>query len=523
MASTSATGATEVELKIGMEAADEARLRRHPDLGRLRVVPRRTEKLVSVYYDTPDHALARAGIALRLRKVGRSWVQTIKFGGGSSTGLFARTEIDTPAPGGRLALDGPDPDGMIHTIRKVCDGAALSPVFETRVRRMIEHLRLADDSDIELALDSGEIVAGEQSAPIHEAEMELKSGEVSALFDVAQMLFPTGPVRFSSVSKAERGYALARGDALPLPKPRNAGQLDFDRKASVESVARDVFRDCHAQIATNMALLADSDAIEVPHQLRIGLRRLRTAFSVFSGPLGRTALAPLSAQARDLGQVVGGLRDIDVLIDEVVADAAAGGLDPAAAEALVTALEKRRDIVRRAVRKTLAAPESISFLFDLGRLIEGRGWLSPSDYSQTVRLAAPIGTLAPALLEKRYRKVVRRGRRIRELSVEDLHALRKDLKKFRYTADMLDVIWPGKKVDAYIKTLKRLQDRFGTLNDAAMAGEYLAGADAPGRDDPDVQRAVGWVLGTLAIRAGSDRPALFDRWDAFAEEKPFWR
>ncbi len=524
MAVSPAAGTTEVELKIAMDAADEARLRRHPALSRLRSTPRRTEKLVSVYYDSPDHALAKAGIALRLRKVGRAWVQTVKFGKGSGGGgLFSRQEIDHPAPGGRLVLDAPDPEGVFAAIRDTCDGAALSPVFETRVRRIVERLRLEDSSEIEVALDHGEVVAGELCMPLHEAEIELVSGEVGAVYDVAQTLFPTGPVRFSAESKAARGYALAEGAGVGPPKPRGAGALDYDRSASVESVARDVFRDCHAQIAANLVVVADSDAIEGPHQLRIGLRRLRSAISVFSGPLGREALDPISQQARDLGQVVGRLRDIDVLIDEVVADAAAGGLDPVATGALTAALETRRETVRAEVRRKLATAEATGLLYDLGRLIEGRGWLSPSDYSQTGRLAEPIGAIAPGLLDKRHGHVMKRGRKIRKLSVEELHELRKELKKFRYAADVLDVIWPGKKVGAYIKSLKRLQDMFGTLNDAAMAGEYLTGPDAPGQADPAVQRAVGWVLGTLAIRVGDDRPALFDRWDDFAAEKPFWR
>ena len=56
-----------------------------------------------------------------------------------------------------------------------------------------------------------------------------------------------------------------------------------------------------------------------------------------------------------------------------------------------------------------------------------------------------------------------------------------------------------------------------------MARQELTGADAPAADDPEAQRGVGWTLGTLAIRVADDRPALFERWDRMAEEKPFWR
>jgi CHAD domain-containing protein len=165
----------------------------------------------------------------------------------------------------------------------------------------------------------------------------------------------------------------------------------------------------------------------------------------------------------------------------------------------------------------------MAFLFDLGRLIEGRGWLEPSDYSQTGRLAAPIGGVAPALLDRRFAKVAKRGRKIRTLGHEALHELRKDLKKLRYAADILNPIYPGKKVAAYIKTLKQLQDQFGSLNDAAMAEAYLTGAAAPAPCDPAAQRAIGWVLGELSVRVRDDRPQLFDRWDRLEKVKPFWQ
>jgi triphosphatase len=511
----------ETELKIALDESQEARLRRHPDLAALRVGNRRNQTLVSVYYDTPGHELAAAGIALRLRKVGRRWVQTVKFGKGSGNGLFARKEIEFPAPGGRLVLDGPDPEGLFAKIRRIAGAAALSPVFETRIRRITDHLKLESGSEVELALDHGEVVAGEAREPIHEAEIELVSGEVGAVYDIAQLLFKTGPVRFAQESKAALGYRVARGETGQKLRPRNAGAPDYSAEATVESVARDVFHDCFVQIATNMQVVADSDEIEGPHQLRVGLRRIRTAFSAFGVSLGKEAFEDLSARARGLGQVVGGLRDMDVLIDEMVRGRTEG-LDADATEALLAALEERRATIRKEVRMWLASSESIAFLFDLGRLIERRGWLTATDYSQTERLAAPVSEVSASLLQKRYKKVIRTGHGIRKLDTEALHELRKDLKKLRYTAEVFGTIYPGKKVKAYVKSLKALQEQFGSLNDAAMTAGYLTGPEAKGRKDPAAQRAVGWILGTLSVQVRDDRPKLYDCWDAFEAQKTFW-
>lgn len=512
----------ETELKISLPAAEAARLLADPGLEGLRLAPRRKETLLSIYHDTPEAALSAAGIALRLRKTGRRWVRTIKSGArATGPGLFSQEEFEVPAPGGRLTLDGPDPEGALAAVAAALDGATPAPVFETRIARTIERLRTPDGGEAELAVDIGAVEAGDTSTPIREAELELVSGSVAGLYDLARSLFPTGPVRFSSINKAARGYALLRGETEAPVTARKAGTFTYDPAAPVEQVAAAVFRDCLAQIADNLLVVVETDLPEGPHQLRIGLRRLRTAIGVFGPALGTHALAPLGAAARDIGRVVGGLRDLDVLIGEVV-PSAGGGADAAARDALLSALAGRRETVRAEVRAALVAGDTTGFLFDVGRLIESRGWLDPADWDQTARLATPVADAAPDLLDAAYRKVRKRGRRIRERDAEGLHDLRKALKSLRYTAEMLEPVYAHDKAVEFIAALRKLQDIFGSRNDAAMAGELLAREDAPGRETAAAQRAVGWVLGTLEEQARRDTEALYDRWHSFRGTDPYW-
>jgi triphosphatase len=516
----------ESELKLSLDADGMARLRQHPALASMRVQPRRSQKLVSVYYDTPDKTLAAAGVSLRLRRVGRAWVQTVKRrsgGGGAANGLFSNRETEQPAPGGRLVLHGADPDGALAAVRAAAGGVPLSPVFETEVRRATELLAAPGGGQVELALDEGEIRAGDATVPIREAEIELKEGDVAALYAVARRLFDRGPVRFAAMNKAARGYRLLRREAEPVPGPRKAATVAIGPESTVETVARDVLRDCLGQIADNMVVVAESEAEEGPHQLRVGLRRLRTVFTVFGPSLGLGSTAGLNEAARELGRAVGRLRDADVLISEVVEPAAASGLDPEARTALVQALAERRERVRAELRSELAAAQTVGFLFDLGLFVEGRGWLVPSDYGQTARLAARIADLAPEMLDRRHRKVRKMGKRIRKLEAEGLHELRKELKKLRYAVDMLGGLYRPDAVRPYLEALKQLQDSFGSLNDAAMAHGELTGDSAPAPDDPAAQRRVGWVLGTLTARVAVDRPRLHEGWEALHDAKPFWR
>ena len=254
-------------------------------------------------------------------------------------GLFSNVEVEFSAPGGKLILEGPDDQGVFAAIAEAAGGAELAPLFETRVRRIVERLAAPGGGEVELAIDRGEIVAGESRAPIREAEMELVSGDVTAVFEVARALFREGPLRFATANKAARGYRLAAtGTADLLLEPRNAGELRYDADTPIETVARDVLRDCFAQISVNMVVVAESEAPEGPHQLRVGLRRLRTALDVLGPSLGGSAIEALSEKARSFGHVLGALRDIDVLIGEIVGPGTAGGLDAPAREALLAAL-----------------------------------------------------------------------------------------------------------------------------------------------------------------------------------------
>ena len=119
----------EIELKFLTDeapAAITARAKALQPSGAAPVV----KNLRSIYFDTETHVLKRAGIALRLRRDGRRWLQTVKTGRLPSLGLMQVGEIEIPAPGGRLALDAiPDPNVREEVTRRIA-GMPLVPVCE---------------------------------------------------------------------------------------------------------------------------------------------------------------------------------------------------------------------------------------------------------------------------------------------------------------------------------------------------------------------------------------------------------
>jgi inorganic triphosphatase YgiF len=514
--------ATETELKILLDEDGMRALRQNRALGAMSTGKPRQINLHARYFDTECGALGKHGIALRVRREGRSWVQTVKAGRGVSAGLSSVSEVSCPAPGGKLRLDALPDAALREAIAEAAGTAPLAARFETVIRRRVHDLRSPLGGLVEVALDSGEIRAGERAAELHEAELELKQGDPRDLYAVAEALIGDRPLRLSRRNKAQRGAALAAGGSAvdTVPPIVFAAPIRLEPTMSSEAAARDVLRGCLDQIAGNVAACAVSTDPKAPHQLRVGLRRLRTALSMFRPVIGGPALAALAAQAATLATTVGALRDLDVLAEDILAPLAPAepGFTP-----LLAAVADHRATARRAIGAAVQAPETTRFILRLGAFTEGRGWLDPGDFAQSGALARPVATFAAEALEKRWKKAARLGAEIETLDIEARHELRKALKKLRYVVEFTASLWPERKVKPFLKALKRLQSAFGALQDSAMARALLTGPRAPARDDIAAQRAVGYTLGHREAEATLLwRDARAD-WAALKAAPRYWR
>lgn len=519
---------SEIELKFLLDEPTARRLWRRAKASRLATAAPVTKLLRSVYLDTPDHALRRAGIALRLRRDGRRWIQTVKTGRRIHGGLSQATELESPAPGGRVDLGSIPDDAVREELAERINGAELRPVCETLIKRRSGEVALEDGTRAELAVDVGEIRAEGRSAELREAEIELVEGSPAKLFDIARTLFPEGGLSFSRRSKSARGYLLAeQGYIEPPLTPRNAEAVALEAGQTAETAARDVLRECVDQVAANVEVVSRLDDPEGPHQLRVGLRRLRSAFAVFAPVLDSPELERLKGEARWLGREVGALRDLDVVAGEIAHREAALQPDEPSLALLAAALDAAAAERRHHLVALLAGERAQTLVLDLVRFAETRGWLVPSDCEQTARLAAPVPELASAVLDKVWKQVRRHARAIETLSVTQRHELRKRLKKLRYTVEFFGPLYPGKRLEQFLKRLKRLQDVFGELNDAATVKSVLSGPDAPVAAGPDAdagrQRAIGWLIGASLARAERGWDGAKQLWKDLESRKPFWR
>jgi inorganic triphosphatase YgiF len=244
----------EVELKLELPAEHADALLAHPAVERFRVGEPHTKRLRSVYFDTTEHALDAAGVSLRVRHVDDLRIQTVKTGERAAGGLFERREhemeidSDEPQP---VAID----DAALRRgVAAALAGRPLLAVFETDMERV-----LLDERDganrWELALDRGHVVAGSTQLEISEVELELVAGDVDRLFEAALALADAFPLVPGGLSKAARGYALARGEHPPSRLTTDLAEL-----AGALEVRADA--DVHRALARNLGELAAGGATE---------------------------------------------------------------------------------------------------------------------------------------------------------------------------------------------------------------------------------------------------------------------
>ncbi len=507
---------TETELKLRIAPDAAATLARHPLLRPLKRSRTRSSRLVSTYYDTVDGDLAKAGIALRLRRDGRRWLQTVKGrADGSAGGLTARPEFEWPVAGEAL-----DPLRFAATPFRRALGKAekrgLVPRFTTDVKRTVVPLTFADSTMALLCIDDGEVRTSDGGpvlrAPIHEIEMEIEAGDTRRLYELAQALAVDVPLALEPESKAARGYALREARAT---EPLRARDADLPGKSSAGDALAAIMRSCLAQIEGNAQGVADAEDPEWIHQMRIGVRRLRACLSLARRGIAVERVEPLRVELRWLAQALGPARDLDVFVTstlpafrEAVARGVTGkALEPALAKLATRASSRRRDA--RAQART--AVRSTRFV----RLVLATAALAAYG-TQDKRMASEARDFARPLLKRRHHALVALGADLAHAAPEARHAARLAAKKLRYAAEFFATLYSKKKARAYRKALAALQEELGAWNDAAVAA-HLAG-EVTGAQSPAAAAFEGWA----AARGASRSEALTQAWQRFAKARPFW-
>lgn len=521
----------ETELKLRLPLECITRLQRNPMLKSLTISRPLTRKIHSVYYDSSNFDLWRNGFAFRLRREGKHWMQTIKGGGGVIAGLHKQEEWEAPVLKAQPDLTKISDPFLLEILNTASLRERLHPLFITEFTRNTRILRLPRGGEAEFCLDRGKIIAGDASLPLCEIELELKSGSPAALFELALDLLRFIPFSLENASKAERGYALCSGR---ISAPFKAQPVKLDAEMNISEAFRTISGNCLSQLHNNEAGMLEGCDIEYLHQMRVALRRQRSAVSIFSRVFSKAALAPMAGELKWLAGQFGPARDWDVFTTEKLAKISTAFPAHAGIAALQEKCEQLRRHYNDKARKAVESRQYTEMMLKLGAWLYAGPWFAQPDAlvpdSQAgigakdrtgTGAGMPVKEFAGILLAHRHRQIKKYGKKLAALDAPGLHALRIIAKKQRYAAEFFAELYSHSETKRYIQALSTLQDILGAINDAAIAERLLSEVRAV-KDKSDEREAIGIVRGWSASLAMTQKLELNRAWKHFNRNDPFW-
>ena len=507
----------ELELKLAVPPASVPALKRS---SALRGHKAETTPIVSVYFDTDKHKLAKHGLMLRVRRVGNQYVQTIKAA--KSLNGFGRDEWEAE-------IAGKEPD------LRMAAGTALAPLLTKKLRRQLKPLfetkvmrtsyPLANNTRaLALAVDQGTIETGNSSLPLCEIELELERGSVADLFEVAREVSRAVPAQIVFKSKSERGYELIDG---VRDTPLKAVTAGLSAGMSTRDAFTGIGHACLKQVVGNEAAAAKGGP-EGVHQMRVGLRRLRAAMSLFSDILGDAQSAAIKTELKWLAGELGPARELEVLISRVIAPIKGRHGFWRHMPVLSREVAAKREAALARVQKAVQSARFRALTLDVAAWLEAGRWATPADDLARDRGELAIEVSAAEQLARRWRTVRKKGKALARLSAGERHKLRIQTKKLRYAVEFFGALFVGKRarkrLKRFLAAVERLQDGLGDLNDIAVHERRIS-AMGVSRRRSSVKRAfaAGLLTGREDARTEAAMALATKAAADLLERKPFWR
>lgn len=476
--------------------------------------PPAARRLRSVYFDTEDGSLERSKVALRVRTQRRRHVLAVKWDNAGLGSPFERGEIEVKVPSAELNINLLGPE-IAAAIAHLTGGSELHPVFETDIKRATRLVRNGT-SEIEVAFDSGFIIAGAQKQPVREIELELKSGDAEALYQLGQSLSDAFEVRLGVLTKAQRGALLRSGQAPgPVYAPPPLGG-----EPTVDEAIGLLINACVGQFLGNLPAFESGNGVSAIHQMRVAMRRLRSVLWLFQRNFPCAEFAAFREQAKTLASALGDARNWDVFIALVRQGPLAAFPEEPGLQAVLAECERHRAREYDAVRALLAASATTRFILSVQAFVARHGWRNAFSGNALPLLTEPAQSFAAANLVRLHAKLLRRGRHLATLPPPERHQLRIKLKRLRYAMDLFGGLFDRQgQVRAYGRAAGKLQDQLGILNDLNIAHEMVEKLEMTDA----TARAIGIIIGWCGRAALADDKLLTKRWKTFRDVKFFAR
>jgi inorganic triphosphatase YgiF len=490
----------ELELKFAVPSYQQSVLRKNID-----TKTAQQQRLSAYYFDTPNQDLAKKGIALRIRFEDSQWVQTLKTAG---DGVAKRVELNTV-----LSLTGTpdtlDVSSLVPDVSRITEPTVVAQLtsimpldelaqtltvqYFTDVQRTSRQIK-KNNSRIEIAYDIGKVGIGrlnlQKSAnnpgltqsDIHEIEFELLEGDPSDLIEVAKTWCKKYKLYLSTVTKAQRGSLLLANKQFAQPVKADLAVLQLHKGISQFAFLQAVVNNCLVQILPNASAIAEgSPDGNLVHQLRVGIRRLRTALKHFK--FAQDYIDPNWLMVlKQTFSLLGEYRDKEILqikTQPLLESVGAPHVEWSTAVDIMP----------------IDAVRANDFQILLLELIGFTHLPVPADSPKAKATVAKK-------LEKLFTAIAAASDKFASLDTDSQHGVRKDLKSLRYVSEFAAPLFASQtngkkgkkatKLNAFLQYLEPAQDVLGEYNDNVVGhANYLEKA----KTDPNALFAVGWFSG----------------------------
>jgi triphosphatase len=486
-----------MELELAADPDTVARLSRLKALVACRDGRPRTQSVKIIWHDSPDHALLADGLTLAEQR-----------------GVH---RLERLFPGAETWLPGQPVPVVAEAPEQATLPSPMAPLaaFEGRQTTSV-HQFGAQPVVLTIAKGVLRAVTAEQPA----ARIWL-SGEEQAVRVAIELIAEAEPVAIPVTSLAAEGIALATGG--PATQRHEGAPRLPEGPLGVTDALMHILGHLIDVILANapIAVGSNGEGPEAVHQMRVAVRRSRSALSIFRPALPDGALDAVGGYFKELGSRLGPTRDWDVFADETVPAIQHTLPNDERLERLVGAASRRRRECQKALAAYLGSPAFRMLGIELAWFAAARYWhVVPEPVADEATNPPPsLQEFAGIVLQHRWKKLLSAGKRIDELDIPALHDVRLRAKRARYAAEMFSTLHAGKASNRFIRRLSALQQRLGVLNDGAVATHLLTELGGPaGRH----AYATGIVVGFLAARAAKIRPRIIRAFERFRRQPAYW-
>lgn len=483
----------QIELTFRIAPDQVPVLRKHPSLREFSP-PSRAVTRSSTYFDTPGFLLREHGLSLHIMRSGKRWTQSLTDINPHDAEPFACDwDADVPA----LALDLPVlSQWLLHEARfKRCRFtetmlAEIAPIFTLDCRRTTWRVAFGEGRDAEVVLDVGEVKSGAAQQAISELTLTHQSGESDAFYEFALVLQHDLALQPVCRSVVQSGYALR--DPVSCP-PVTATRLRLPPDADTVSGMQVILRNCLTHICGNAAGAVYGESVECVHQMRVGLRRLRSALGIFESVIPCPAV--IQTELAWLSAALGDARDWEVLDTVTIPTLSSRGLE---ATGIMTLHSKvHHEAMQRHHHAAVAvdSPRSARLWLMLNQWMTRVRELPVDAKSSSDADAISLRHFAEQHVRRFHKKALKRCEAMDVALPESRHRVRIASKRLRYATEFFSCYFRHKSASRFATGLADLQDVLGASNDIAVADKLLGQL---AQSDPDLSEVCAYIRGYQA-------------------------